>query len=145
MTATALRTPATRRATAPRLRVVGARRTARRELGLPSAARIGIAFVLVVCFVALSVHAFVQVGQVRLRDLTERTADAQAQYTEARLAYARAASPDHIAAEAKRLGLQAGPTPRYVSVPDPGPSTVRVPTSSTEGYQKVKPSLDVRP
>lgn len=147
MTATALRAPAAPRAGAarPRLRIVGARRTPARD-GLPAGARLAVAFAVVVCFGALSVQAFVQVGQVRLRDLTVRTSTAQQRYTEARLEYARAASPARIVARAEALGLRAGATPRYVGVPrDAAASATRIPTSSTAGYRKVKPSLDARP
>lgn len=145
MTATALRAPASRRPAAPRLRIVGARQRSGRALGLPTGVRCAVAFVVFVCFVALSVQAMVQVGAVRLRDLTERTTAAQDRYNEARLHYAVATSPDHLAAEAKRRGFVPGPTPRYVTTPHQGGSSAHVPTSSTEGYQKVKPSLDVLP
>lgn len=147
MTATALRAPVSRRPAPPRsrLRLVGSRRAASRRLGLPVAVRIAVAFVILVCFAALSVQALVQVGQVRLGHLADRTATAQSRYTEARLGYARASSPDRITARAERLGLRDRSTTRVVTVPGTDAPTDRVPTSSTEGYQTVKPSLDVRP
>ncbi len=141
--------PAARRAApaAPRLRVVGKadRRVVRRGRRLRLAIAGGIAVVLG----AVLLQTQIAQQQVRLRDLTVRTAAAQAEYQAQRLAYAEATAPAQVIERATRLGLVPATTPRYVSVDGvlPPSGTADAATSSTlgEGWEKVKPHLAARP
>jgi hypothetical protein len=100
---------------------------------------------VVLALTIVGFHAFLAQNQVRLGQLREDIADAEARYDQARFENSELSSPERITAEAGRQGLVV-PEGAPVAVPISGGVPERASGSSViENYQEVKGHLDASP